>query len=582
MSRRKIVRAHRRQERRRNRRATLCAAASFGAVAVVAPDASAIEVNSLADPGDGVCDVTCTLRDAIIEANGDGSPDTITFKTGLSGTVRLEDGIGQLGIYSPTTIQGPGADVITVSADENNDGTPESRVLYVGDRNVTLSGLTLSSGLATGSPNGGLIFAYEAGLTLDRMLLTGGKAGFFGGGGGIWADSSSLTITSSTLSGNNANGSGGSGGAIAITDGPSSPSQPSPLVIRDSIISGNRAVQTGGGLLIGSDVDSFEIDHSTISGNVVNGGSLVYGGGAQISGPKTSPGLITDSTITGNSAAGAFGEGGGLRLSNASQPIVIRNSTIAGNTTLGTGGGIFRKPNSSALTLSSTIVADNLPADLAEPTATPSPTSLGFSLVENTGGVGLQQAPAGSNLTGVDPQLSPLADNGGPTPTQLIAPASPAVDAGTANGLATDQRGLARTVGGGTDIGAVELPDGSLDGATASAKKKQKVKGKKVAVSIQAGADEAVSVEAVGSVKLGGGKGGKGKRAKGKSVGLEKASADVPAGETATLKLKASKSGARKIAKQLAKGKAKATITVTVTDAAGNSQTLPLKVTLKG
>jgi uncharacterized repeat protein (TIGR01451 family) len=74
--------------------------------------------------------------------------------------------------------------------------------------------------------------------------------------------------------------------------------------------------------------------------------------------------------------------------------------------------------------------------------------------------------------------LGPLADNGGPTPTHLPLPGSPAIDQGTSDtllifGLATDQRGSARTVddlnianaflGDGTDIGAVEsaAPNGS-------------------------------------------------------------------------------------------------------------------------
>jgi Ca2+-binding RTX toxin-like protein len=51
-----------------------------------------------------------------------------------------------------------------------------------------------------------------------------------------------------------------------------------------------------------------------------------------------------------------------------------------------------------------------------------------------------------------------LKDNGGPTQTIALLPSSPAIDAG-ANPLAlpTDQRGLPRTLGSGTDIGAFEL-----------------------------------------------------------------------------------------------------------------------------
>jgi hypothetical protein len=70
-------------------------------------------------------------------------------------------------------------------------------------------------------------------------------------------------------------------------------------------------------------------------------------------------------------------------------------------------------------------------------------------------------------ITGVDPQLGPLQNNGGPTQTMLPSDTSPLIDQGkAASGLTADQRGDPRTVdngkskppgGDGTDIGAVEL-----------------------------------------------------------------------------------------------------------------------------
>ena len=66
--------------------------------------------------------------------------------------------------------------------------------------------------------------------------------------------------------------------------------------------------------------------------------------------------------------------------------------------------------------------------------------------------------PASGDQLNTDPLLGPLADNGGPTLTQALQPASPAVDA--ANGAdcpATDQRGVARPQGAGCDVGAFEL-----------------------------------------------------------------------------------------------------------------------------
>ena len=76
------------------------------------------------------------------------------------------------------------------------------------------------------------------------------------------------------------------------------------------------------------------------------------------------------------------------------------------------------------------------------------------------------------NLTGVDPRLGPLADNGGPTQTMLPAAGSPVINAGTSNALATDQRGAPRTSGGGTDIGAVELQSNKFTFGKVKLKKK--------------------------------------------------------------------------------------------------------------
>jgi len=53
------------------------------------------------------------------------------------------------------------------------------------------------------------------------------------------------------------------------------------------------------------------------------------------------------------------------------------------------------------------------------------------------------------------PLLSPLGSYGGATPTTPPMPGSPAVDAGTLQSFATDQRGTPRPIGL-LDIGAVE------------------------------------------------------------------------------------------------------------------------------
>jgi hypothetical protein len=68
-----------------------------------------------------------------------------------------------------------------------------------------------------------------------------------------------------------------------------------------------------------------------------------------------------------------------------------------------------------------------------------------------------------TDLTGDNPRLRPLADNGGATRTRMPAPGSVAIGHGGTRGTgcpATDQRGLPRLPGHACDIGAVEVRPG--------------------------------------------------------------------------------------------------------------------------
>jgi hypothetical protein len=91
-------------------------------------------------------------------------------------------------------------------------------------------------------------------------------------------------------------------------------------------------------------------------------------------------------------------------------------------------------------------------------------TSLGFNLIETTTPPCAISGNTSGNVTGMDPLLGPLQNNGGPTKTQALLKGSPAIDAGqtpcldSSNTLVltTDQRGFARPFGAQCDIGAVE------------------------------------------------------------------------------------------------------------------------------
>ena len=73
-------------------------------------------------PGDGACETgpgsgECTLRAAVMESNsGDGN--TINFEPTLFGTPQTIVLMGQLEIIKTMTINGPGADKLSISGDD--------------------------------------------------------------------------------------------------------------------------------------------------------------------------------------------------------------------------------------------------------------------------------------------------------------------------------------------------------------------------------------------------------------------------------------------------------------------------------
>jgi CSLREA domain-containing protein len=225
------------------------------------------------------------------------------------------------------------------------------------------------------------------------------------------------------------------------------------LTLQNAAVSGNPAsitVANASGGIVNS--GTMTIVSSTISGNLA--GSVGFGGGIY----NNSPGVLTlqNSTVSGNTARG----GGGIH--NIST-MTLQNSTVSSNTATIRGGGI---DGMATVTLKGSIVAGNTALSLI-PDIDGTVQSDGYNLIGNSGGTTINQNPgAGPNITDVDPQLGPLANNGGQTDTHAPSPTSPAIDQGKAFGSTTDQRGLTRPIdftwianavgGDGADIGAFE------------------------------------------------------------------------------------------------------------------------------
>ena len=208
-------------------------------------------------------------------------------------------------------------------------------------------------------------------------------------------------------------------------------------------------LHSGVAVIFNSDTGKLTITNSTLSNNIASGSDIFlpsgWGGGILSVNQIT----VANSTFSNNSAPAPMSVGGGIFIHGSG---TIINSTLSGNSA-GDGAGILIDADAS-LTLSNTIVANSHYSsgghDCALYNTSPTGTN---NLIEDGSCL--------ASLSG-DPQLGPLADNGGPTQTFALLAGSPAIDAGDDPTCAgspinnLDQRGVSRPQGTHCDIGAYE------------------------------------------------------------------------------------------------------------------------------
>jgi len=236
----------------------------------------------------------------------------------------------------------------------------------------------------------------------------------------------------------------GRGGAII--EGNGAPSGGRVLDIRDSVAvtisgvtirKGNVEIGDGGGI---NAYGPLTLTNSTVSGNVAG----FFGGGIENDFPST----LTNVTISGNSAD--FSGGG---IDNDEGAATLNNATVTGNIADADADGVGGAGGVAGGFVRNTIVAGNTDASpgLANQSPDCGGTSLGNNLIGNTSNCSF--TPSTGDLTGVDPLLGPLADNGGPTFTHALLAGSPAINRAGPGAAPTDQRGVPRS----SDIGAYEF-----------------------------------------------------------------------------------------------------------------------------
>jgi CSLREA domain-containing protein len=262
-----------------------------------------------------------------------------------------------------------------------------------------------------------------------------------------------------------------------------------PLIIRDSVISGNSSTlvrasdaytglggQFAAGVLSGG---TLVLERSVVTDNHLN---VTQPSGIAAGGILTENLVAIDSTIRDNTVTGAGVGGGGVAIRSNGYAKFFR-STVSGNQAIGSGtrgGGVFAAGNVELVqstvsgnsaegedALGGGVYAGNLSA--AHSTIADNEATSQGGGVYVAGGVGLHGvivatnfAPSGTdlyragtgslavnftllgdvtdsdidastgvgNLLGVDALLGPLQHNGGPTWTHALLPGSPAIDAG--------------------------------------------------------------------------------------------------------------------------------------------------------
>jgi predicted outer membrane repeat protein len=339
-------------------------------------------VINLNDSGSG------SLRAELALADAHPGPDTIIFHLPappLHGENIITLTSGALTSTGDVTIKGPGAGKLIINGGGNYSNFVFLDTTTNVDQPVTISGVSLVNG--RGAPHGaygGGIYSTES-LNLKDVVISGNTAGT---GGGVWVNGNSgqggateLTISHSLITGNTATANGGGGVNFYSLKS---------FTMTDTVVTGNSAKTDGGGVYgrLNNTSKGITVTGSLVSGNTgANGGGIWFGDNNKAAASKIS---ISGTQISGNSSIGTGAGGGGLYIGGGSvivtgatiegntavyygggidatgfTALAISSSTISGNQTSKTngpyqgGGGVFITGNASPAPLQVKVTASH-------------------------------------------------------------------------------------------------------------------------------------------------------------------------------------------------------------------------------
>ncbi len=346
-----------------------------------------------------------TIRDGSVQFGGG-----VRVRSGATLTVQESTFVSNRAIDDGSGIHSLGTLVVSNSTIEENGGGVEGGGINVGGGSLTATGTVVrdndaqnggginieAGGTATLSAtsvlsndsvgSGGGLFS-QGSLTVEDSEIRVNDAG--GSAGGIW-NTGSLSVTRSLIANNSANLTGG---------GVSSSGPISSLTVTDSWVLNNTADEDNNNTGNGGGVYSLLDSSVDISGTTFSGNKAVDGDGVLIA--DSAGASLRNVTITGNGTAGSGGLGGGLYSTDGAGPSLrLNNVTFDANATNAAGGGgnIW---SSGPLTVADTLMGDDLAGGNCGGSL---PTSTSLSLEEGGGG-----APCGFTLV-ADVGIEPLAE----------------------------------------------------------------------------------------------------------------------------------------------------------------------------
>ena len=287
---------------------------------------------------------------------------------------------GEIAVTKSITIRGKsGAGTDMLDANETNGSKPAHRIFKVTNCNLTLEGLTLKGGMATGTELGGGIYITTTASNNSTLTLKNGvriSANSAQKGGGIAVENAKLIIEAGCAIGGeqlysgtdaskpkgNQTTSSGCGGGIYVGKKAECTIKEGVKIQYNSADSGGATQCGGGGIYVDSsdsatDPDKGELIVQGTAANPVVISNCVVTGSSSSGGGIYSKGKVTlEYAKLEHNKAQTNGQGGGIYINEYAGACELDNTTITDCEAASAGGGVYIFANRSLTLKGSTTI----------------------------------------------------------------------------------------------------------------------------------------------------------------------------------------------------------------------------------